>query len=131
MDKIEREHPNDPILNSPAFKAMSRKKLFQVYRVSGIKESAFLEKKDDDSLIIGTVNDQGETYGDLNPKEFAAAMINAYLGSFNDSKGTVDSFEDDDGNDIVRTDYQLDVYTRGKWSLHKTNNKNTYKITTT
>ncbi len=99
MDKIEREHPNDPILNSPAFKAMSRKKLFQVYRVSGIKESAFLEKKDDDSLVVGTVNDQGETYGDLNPKEFAAAMINAYLGSFNDSKGTVDNFTDDDGNE--------------------------------
>ena len=26
-------------------------------------------------------------------------MINAYLGSFNDSKGTVDNFTDDDGNE--------------------------------
>tara|TARA_R110001632_G_scaffold41404_3_gene103966 strand:- start:1087 stop:17001 length:15915 start_codon:yes stop_codon:yes gene_type:complete len=97
MDKIKRDYPDDPILNSPAFEAMSRKKMFKVRRISGIKESAYLEKTEDDDLLVGTVNDQGKTYGDLNPKEFAAAQINSYLGTYNDKSGQVEMVIDKDG----------------------------------
>jgi len=77
---------NDPILNSPQFREMSKSLLHKIIRIAGVKTSASITQ-DETGFTGEDVESQGSTYGDLTKKEFMVALINAYTAGYNSMSG--------------------------------------------
>ena len=77
---------NDPILNSPQFREMSKSLMHNIIRIAGVKNSAAITQ-DETGFTGEDTESQGSTYGDLTKKEFILALINSYTAGFNSMSG--------------------------------------------
>jgi len=86
---------NNALLNEDtelgqAFKQMSAEGRLKITRVSGSKSSLSIQKGiSDDVTEEFDANEEGTTYGDLNPKQFVQMLLSAYTGGYNQANGTV------------------------------------------
>jgi len=78
------------LLNSPAFKQLSAEGRIKIQRIAGVKSSRDITQDSSGGVIEKyDRNEEGITYGDLNKKDFIAALLGAYTANVNSRSGRV------------------------------------------
>jgi len=92
---------NNFLLNSSAFKNLSKERKLKVLRIAGTKISDLIQANKEQDESLGKTKDSS-SYGDYTPQEFALNLINNYTALLNNRSYKVTSVDslDKNGNEV-------------------------------
>jgi len=93
---------NNFLLNSSAFKNLSKERKLKVLRIAGTKISDLIKANQEQDESLGKTKDSS-SYGDYTPQEFTLNLINNYTALLNNRSYKVTSVDslDKNGNEVL------------------------------